>query len=780
MRIVKVVLENWKGVSGEFHIEPLTLLCGPNGSGKTGLLGAIQWAITGQTRLGGTNDATMRLCDSRGAKVTVYLDDGFFWTREITWDAREAKASVDVFIGGRPAGGVRKADPIILEHVGDFPAMFDLSFIGASPEARRKFAVDLCSQAGTPVDADAVVVRAKAGVLRAKLGDGTVDAFTLGRFGRPSTELALEELRQANGVLSSELDNRFAAQLERSLSFVGNELRGDVSLAISAAIDKADGAMNQSRSERDRAHGAAQELSARKAELQTVAETVDELKKRRDETAKQREDLIGQQRLQEGRVHTRQTLVDRLANAQNLTGQAIKHLGDTEGKYPDRPLEEAATLEAESKALLAGLLDVPNIAPLREAWETAESSVRLQERDLQGLESSLGVINSQLAGLRVSIDNLMAGAALRLSELMLLADRKCAAHFEADEPATRAWNELKSFIEATAKQDAEMLKALGDRAVTIGTQANEKQREIDFAKSELVNRRLTAEVAKAHYDQVRDAHEASVTSRTATMNEAHTKSAAATQIRNAWAKRDSDIKADTERANATSKAAVAIEADLAKLDSDAGHVPTEELAAQLTRLTESLSKLDAEIDRKGRYAQLESELAACAANAESQQTQYEVYNLLGKSLRTIREELMFELVAPMLTHIDEFLHTQWPQLSAYCDLANDRGKAIFELGWKVKGATKVSLPALSGAQAVIFGAALSYAITKIKNPPLCVLSIEGGELNVEHETRMMLALQSILWRGNVFFATHRDIHVGGWNRVPFTSDAWTLDAVPVG
>ena len=48
MRIESIELTNFKGITGKFQLSALHPAVGPNGSGKTALLKAIQWGTEGR------------------------------------------------------------------------------------------------------------------------------------------------------------------------------------------------------------------------------------------------------------------------------------------------------------------------------------------------------------------------------------------------------------------------------------------------------------------------------------------------------------------------------------------------------------------------------------------------------------------------------------------------------------------------------------------------------------------------------------------------------------
>lgn len=756
MHIAKIRLKDWKGLTGEYEVGPATAILGANGSGKTGLMAALQFAITGKTSLGGTVDDTLQLCGPHGAEVQVTLDDGYTWTRTLSWDAREAKASMELTIGGRSLGGIKKTEAALLEKVGDFPVMFDLSqFTGLAPDKRRKFVLELCSLArgSDALDAKATLAQLEWQILRQQLGEGTVDAFCQGRFDRPITGYGAEMLT-AMESLRNDLPAAFRLELTNALKVIGQELHGDTTTAIAAAIDKADAEKNAQRAEKDRAHGAAQELAARKNELRVTASSVEELQARRKQLLDNKEELLGQIRNQEGKAAARESMVKRIADIEQAIVLRDAWLKDHHDKKP------AATLEEKKAELDAVIAEISALKPAKrpeeliQARDDAENKLRTHERILQTCMSSVQMCEASVKAKDVQIAARKASPLGRLREEMTKADQFIFPLVECEGPARTHWNELKSLIEQVcAGADASDLIA---ESIKLGE--NLKLAKQNYETSQGQVRELTtiyqaahdaAAVAVAEYEALSQNH----TAQFQTLAERNRAITDEMGIIRTW---NADLKRRTEELEESKKLRIQLEADLNNLDAEGGHVPLEQLTEQRDRLTADLAVIDDELDLKGRYLQLESELTKCVAAAEKAAVRYDVFAAVGQAIRVLRESLMVELVRPMLEHIDAFLLESWP-LKSYCDLVNDRGRAVFSLGWS-DGRTKIALPAMSGAQTQIFGAALLYAMLQIKLPPLRVLGIESAELDAVQYGLLGRALAAkSQFLSNIFYASHQQV-----------------------
>ena len=139
MRLNHLALTDHRNIKyAELTPDPhLTVLCGPNGQGKTNLLEAV-WLLTGGKSFRGAKDAEL-IRENAGYAVAEGETQGF---------GKESR--IRVFVGGQP--GARKARTVRVNGVdygraanaaGTFTAVvFDpghLSLVKGAPEGRRKF-----------------------------------------------------------------------------------------------------------------------------------------------------------------------------------------------------------------------------------------------------------------------------------------------------------------------------------------------------------------------------------------------------------------------------------------------------------------------------------------------------------------------------------------------------------------------------------------------------------------------------------------------------------------
>ena len=142
MRIKRVVLTNWKGITKAFDLGPVTLIVGPNGSGKTAITTAIKFGLTGQLPVFGKKPQSLyRLATDpeRAGVMSVALstDPAGVITHEWT---RSEKGAVS-YTGNIPSG-IGWSEAML-----DFRRFLELP---AADQAREMFA--RCKTDATPHD----------------------------------------------------------------------------------------------------------------------------------------------------------------------------------------------------------------------------------------------------------------------------------------------------------------------------------------------------------------------------------------------------------------------------------------------------------------------------------------------------------------------------------------------------------------------------------------------------------------------------------------------------
>lgn len=153
MKLRKVWLKGLKGQDMAYELGPVTVLHGPNGSGKTAVLQAIMFGILGyDPRLGKTADKIAAMMTEQEMQVRLEVDqDGgerFVVVRGLVRKNGGTRSTLRV----APSFGettLAAAGARVEAALGAFPVMFDLSeFLALSHDRRRQFIFNLVAGAG--------------------------------------------------------------------------------------------------------------------------------------------------------------------------------------------------------------------------------------------------------------------------------------------------------------------------------------------------------------------------------------------------------------------------------------------------------------------------------------------------------------------------------------------------------------------------------------------------------------------------------------------------------
>lgn len=143
MRIRTIRLEKWKGQTITHDLGPRTVLYGPNDQGKSGVMDAIRFAVSGDSEIGARPGAIAQLVGPVGGKVTVALDGGTSWSRAITVDY-EGNAKTEFAWNGLPVS-LKTGERELYDRIGAFPIMLNRRlFFDLSADKQRELVYGLC------------------------------------------------------------------------------------------------------------------------------------------------------------------------------------------------------------------------------------------------------------------------------------------------------------------------------------------------------------------------------------------------------------------------------------------------------------------------------------------------------------------------------------------------------------------------------------------------------------------------------------------------------------
>ncbi len=727
LRIKKLELGKFKGTSSTDSLGRCTLLTGPNGSGKTARLAAIQFGVEGKTAIGARPEDSALLGQNGQCGITIELEDGFKWSRRIRRMKATTKTELDV--AGQASKSIRDLSPIVAAKCGTFAPQFSIdAFTGLSPDKQRDFVLDLCARAqGGEVDVDALMERIRFAVLREHP-----------EIGATAVAIATESGQTADS-LEDRLSPPFRGQALYIYDQIKAEIKGEMTEAIGSALDAAKGIKNASRASATECDSASRKLTERKAEHSVAAGTVADLKEARDKNQADCTELTAQVASQQAREKARVTMdkaIERAASA--IAEMEQKHLAmSVELSEVDIP--EVDRLVQQSREIAKGMR--------RENPSETEEHRKAHEAAQENLKQAFASLSQQMNAENDVQTNLLNAqtvlAAIRDSDWARAADM-CKHLIENRDFGSEHLNGLASELLALVVKNAQ-----------IGDLVNLEQDVVQLETNLATFRATTQQWRDAVTDHQKVVEEAgAAVLRAAEANAKRDVALAEKRVELLdLNRRTDDIRTTHLRISnqiATNRTAIEerkteqVERERSRneLDSTDGHVPMDQLTEQIQALTATITAIDDELDTKARHAQVDAELNHCIAKAQEMRIRYDVADLVVRAIKALRDVLVADLVKPLLERMDKFFAAGKIDRKAYCSLVTPTGKPRFELGW-IADIREVALPALSGGETATFCAALAYALTMLADPPLKLVMIEGGELDEDGLTALLRAVDAV-------------------------------------
>ena len=641
----------------------------------------------------------------------------------------------ELSIAGEEGLGVREADAMVAQMCGRFAPTFDLgAFLGLSPDKRRNFVLDLCAKhgPGDAINANELTNQFQVEFLKLTLGDATV-------------ELALKN--STVDALLKELTSTQRECLSDALDEIKMDLAGEMTEAIGAALDRAKELAKQSKGNHDRARAASRELSQRKAEYVVVADSVTELQSKLSAENVTRDELIESIGNVEGRSKSLEAESLKMMNLDAAIATAQVNLRTTESVQVPTDDELAGLtdqingLKAEREGVPVVELDeLSKIESLAEA-ELEEAKNAVDEWDKANCDN-----RRKRDELEDRIRSIESGDWELAHELCEKLDEGLQ-HLTSKYPIHATdWNDLKVVIERNLRtSDLQNLQSTLDRL------ESESEAKPDLVALQDRVAELSKVFEKAHEElsigSEHWVHRSNIDDRITRLESDYRLASGTKQSR------DEQISERTQKIENLKSERIESERRHTDLLAE-GAASTDELKEQLARLDTVIAALTQDIESKQKYQTLEEELTECIANAERAEVMHDTCKELQKAIKCVRELLMDELVAPLVSRIDEFLAIASPNCKVYYELLSDRDKPTFELGWIVDDVKKIPLPAMSGGEAATFGAGLAYALVTLSDSPLKLLMLEASELDSVRLGAVLDALFVVSPKlSNVFVAT---------------------------
>lgn len=749
LRIERIDLKTFKGLTETFELEQVNVFVGGMGSGKTRRLISAGWAITGSTPNGATCEAGAKLGKNKNLGVRLTLNDGFTWQRRIVHNTVNHSLKMRIDLAGCEDDGIETCEPLVHKHVGNFAPTFDIqAFLGLSDERRRDFVLALCSKEAKLASGGDLPHEAVVEFCNLELGPGTVTEASHGH-GGPGPELTekllsrmSEDRRKAFEMIAGSIESRLKAK--------------DVAAAIAAAMKQANNDANGYRASAKTASATARKLSDRKNELTIVSDSVEAMQERVRDLRERKEVVVRALGLADGlaqSVADHRRTIDECNTASEKADAELTAIAP-----PDTESVEKTALALEEQAAALEKLGHPvnpSLGAVGKAAETAETADRKNADAAATAGAQLNAAKAALETARKELEKAKQSPWVRCLEISREVDGPIG-ELLVDKPLIREpYTERTEIIVANA--DAGVVEHCRD-AVSVaeeGVNAEQDLHDKTVAASKEASSASVAalalldadvlafETARQEYD---DARQQAVDLRTDAKNARDAAQATHDQIEKLNRHVD-DLRATR----------LAHEGRLNALLEEAGE-SVDEMRQRSEAMASEIDSIDSRLEAKQRYQQLEGELARCQASAELELINHDVANKYALALGKLRNKLMGALVEPLRTRIDWFLDKAGIRHHSYFSLESDRGRPTFDLGWVVDDAERIDLDVLSGGESAIFCAALAYAIVELADPPLKILSVEFEAVHANHVNGLLDAFVAVGARGmQVIAATHVEI-----------------------
>lgn len=773
MRITQLKTHNWKGISEDTPLSPLNLFVGPNGSGKTARLIAAQYAIEGTTPLGATPDAAMALVSQCPGGVRMALDDGFSFSRMVTRD-REGKVTSSAKVTGHDHLKLRDSHDMIREHCGDFAPMFDLgAFTRMASDKRRDAIMNLC---GTDAACDIpdLLSRIRLKYLEESLGVATATDLIAGQLkGKSEAELSTADRLMLCELLATKLSEAERQALDVACDQVRDaiDVATSQTSAIGLALAEAKNNANLTKRTHTEKNAAANQLAQEHASLRVVAESVEVLRARQSELNIQRDTLRTDIDKHDAWVRSIEVVNRSVVMAEAKVAELETALEAAKRKAEQAPDLRKQAEEFEAKAngravAFAAPVDSQDIASAQARLRELEALHDACARQIREAVSHHGIMSRHRDSIAIKVNaakndpwreaqRLVAGFREAISGLHVVKDE---IMYSVAELETFIGNQLSGPTLAQLQADLDAAQKAVDSAHDgcVGARARADQAVKDVAEQ------------RTFIDQLIAARNEQQNQILAVRDEIREATQAAKDLRRDAAALDAALETATSQLIEARDRLLTLRRQKDESHTAAGNINRDLSAENLVAIENHIGDLTKMISAKISHAALEAKLQETRAAAERAMVEHETLKKLADAIRVFRDQLMGELVSPLLSSVDKFLAASGKGVTAYADLEDARGKPCLDLGW-VTDSRRIPLDAMSGGETALFSAALAYALIMLGDPALKLLLIEASELDAVHMVMLLAALESIQNDvGNVIVATHKaDIVVSeAWNVVP--------------
>lgn len=793
MKTIKsVTLKQFKGQTKQVELEKINLLVGPNGSGKSAVLDAIQFGISGSIGDRKLEEDVFRLASGRQMAASLAFDDAFWFERKL--GRHGDKLKMEIAIGGESVSKLSDAEQSLSREFGERPEVYSVAeFTALSADKKRDRLLDLAARAKgrkPEVDPRDILARILLEFLRAheEFGPATVQTYFHERFNIKEIDATFDQLRE---YCQEKLSARERDAVSVLVAALHQHVVGEPSVAIGAALDAAARWTNQQDLDAQKAQQAAQELSTQKSLLTVPAGDIQSIREGVDVALRAREaakGLIEAAKERKKRVDSVQGRLNAVIDAIRNTSIDIESRRGLDVQLAELKRFDPGDTSGSELAALNGRISEMKIdrakleAEIRHGSTNGERIARLQ-RDIAAVEAEMEKCEAEAAKavtpeillqLEADVKRLTAEREKARDALSKLRARKAVAKPEiGDSIIHAACAKCRAAVQEALEQaeltppTAEALKKAEARekeageAATVAAGRHTEAIKANRAKTaydDFARRRtqLKADLEKIDADADSDALAGQLNDLNTKLRNLESTAVqmdiALNESRSAKTRVERDIALCEQGIREAASAAESLK----QLQADKATIETE-LAAAQAESTGSLEFLEAEYTRCDadvanrhkalsdfeKYQATDMTLTNAIANAEGKKVAHAVGKLIVGAIKTLRESIMQEMIAPVTDLMNQFLMGVDASWSAFILLDNPTGKrVIFRMGL-VREGKSVDYEALSGGEHAIFVAALAFALTTLANPPLKLLLIEAGELDGSRLVQLLDGLVSV-------------------------------------
>jgi DNA repair exonuclease SbcCD ATPase subunit len=704
--ITKLSIGGLKGQSREHLLGPLTLLKGPNGSGKTATLQALMIAFLGyEPRLGKRPEATMTLAADSRLSVEVLTDKGFGVTRLFSFDPAKGAVSQEIRLRGRSEMPQKEAEAEIAAHLGNFPVMFDLAeFTSMSADRQRDFIFHLSPLDAREWNADSLAARVTFRALLSALGEGVAAEAMKLRAGEPVSafeKMTEKRRRAATETLTARLEPALAAALGEVLEEMKAHCSDDVQSSLAGMLAALKARARSARARKAECASAVRALTEERARHADAAAGVEET---RAALAEAEARLAALAKAEGADDAKRKEHARRAAEIVEAMRNKRERIAEKECE----PLPDIAALKAASDACARAIGEIPEASSFAAEMKAVEDSLAAQaaRRD-----ASL----KARAGLEAKIENLHAAIDALHADVALFNEGRCPV---CGAPADSA------HISA-------LIRVKNAEAARLTAEMEEKRRALEAEEKTLDDAGRAARSLAARRAEISARVSGAVEA-------ARSKERELADLERRFAL------ACQERAH-RAEAVAALEEEIARLESSLADIPRADAAPGDDGVEEcqrEIARMRASLAEKDKARSLVATISERIALARKGAVEYDAVRDLTAAAKAVRDALVAEIIGPLQKTVDEILPEIRADYRSYFALTDARGRETFEFG-RLRGARRIPFASLSGGETVLFSAALVTALVLRADPPEKALLIEMGELDEANARELLRGLKRI-------------------------------------